>query len=92
MREMREEDVYQELDNRTKAKFEAFDDHCRKCLSGLEKLSEKSNVLADIQKYANESELSAILQAVKFYKVPLFYNFYRMYIQSLLIYWLDIIN
>lgn len=68
MREMTEESVYQELDDRTKAKFEVFDEHCRKCLTGLDKVSEKANVLAGIEKYANESDLTAILQAVKFYK------------------------
>ena len=69
MREMTEESVYQELDDRTKAKFEVFDEHCRKCLTGLDKVSEKANVLAGIEKYANESDLTAILQAVTFYKV-----------------------
>jgi len=68
MREMREEQVYEELDNRTKDKFDRFDEHCRKCLSGFDKVSEKAQILNEIQKYANESDLNQVLQAVKFYK------------------------
>merc|ERR1711862_103194 len=68
MREMREESVYEELDNRTKAKFDTFDEHCRKCLTGFDKVSEKSDVLNEIKKYADESDLNNVLQAVKFYK------------------------
>lgn len=69
MREMREEQVYEELDNRTKDKFDRFDEHCRMCLDGFDKVSEKAQVLNEIQKYANESDLNQVLQAVKFYKV-----------------------
>jgi hypothetical protein len=68
MREMKEESVYEELDNRTKDKFGRFDEHCRKCLTGFDKVSEKATVLNEIQKYANESDLNQVLQAVKFYK------------------------
>jgi len=34
MREMSEEQVYSELENRTKTKFEAFDDMAGKCVMG----------------------------------------------------------
>ena len=69
MREMTEQQVYTELDNRTKTKFDKFDDMAGKCIQGLDKVSEKANVLIDIAQFANNSELNNILQALKFFKV-----------------------
>lgn len=72
MREMTEEQVYAKLDERTKAKYDKFDEDAGKCIMGLDKVGEKANALVDLRKYADQSELNQLLQALRFLVVSVF--------------------
>ena len=69
MREITEEKVYADLEERTKDKFEKFDEWTGKSIQGLEKLTEKANCLLELKKYGDNSELNDILNALTFFKV-----------------------
>ena len=72
MHEMTENDVYAELDRRTKEKFDRFDENCRKCIMGLDKVAEKAKPLSGIKEYENKNDMTEILQAITFHKVTFF--------------------
>ena len=75
---MTENDVYAELDQRTSEKFDKFDENCRKCIQGLDRVSEKASTVSDIKQFEGKSDMTEIIQAIKFYKVIFNHIFYRI--------------
>jgi hypothetical protein len=87
MREIPESKVYSDLDDRTKDKFERFDDMTGKSIQGLDKLAEKANNLLELKKFGDNSELNDILNAlvffvVNFFSLMVFNGKFRMSIRS----------